>query len=125
MTEDAPYAMAAYTKLLVSDADRSIRFYEALGFELVHRDPLFAHLRWARHADLFLVSTPAGASLDARRGVGVIVCFDARHVALELVLAKAAPFGVGCDGPRDQPWHTRELLLADPDGYRLAFVQPA
>jgi hypothetical protein len=24
-----------------------------------------------------------------------------------------------------QPWHTRELIVTDPDGYRLNFIEPA
>jgi hypothetical protein len=24
-----------------------------------------------------------------------------------------------------QPWHTREVIVTDPDGYRLNFIEPA
>ena len=27
-------------------------------------------------------------------------------------------------GPSTQPWQTREVMLADPDGYRLTFTKP-
>jgi lactoylglutathione lyase len=119
------HAPSAYPKLLVSDADRSVRFYVGLGFELVHRDRVFAHLRWALHADVFLVSTPPGLALEGRRGVGVILCFDARARGLDELVDRAALIGASVDGPRDTPWHTRELTVLDPEGYRLAFVTPA
>jgi catechol 2,3-dioxygenase-like lactoylglutathione lyase family enzyme len=121
---DAPYVPASYPRLLVRDADRAVTFYGALGFELVHRDRVFAHLRWAPQADVYLVSTPPGLALDGTRGVGVILCFDTRHVDLETVAERARTAGATVDGPRDQPWFTRELSVIDPDGYRLAFVTP-
>lgn len=121
---DAQQAPAAYPKLLVSDADRTVRFYTNLGFQLVHRDPLFAHLQWGPHAHLYLVSTPAGLALDGRRGVGIILCFDARDWRLEELAMVAEAAGGSIDGPRDTPWHTRELMVMDPEGYRLSFVVP-
>lgn len=121
----APYVPAAYPKLLVSDAERSVAFYTGLGFDLVHRDRVFVHLRWAPQADLYLVNTPAGLGIAGQRGVGVILCFDARHVALESIAERAAGLGATIDGPRDQPWYTRELMIVDPEGYRLSFVTPA
>ncbi len=121
---DEPYLMPAYVKLLVSDAERMAAFYEALGFTRIHRDPVFVHLRWARYADLFLVAMPPQVSLPGPRGVGVLLCFHAADVSLETLAARAAAQGATTDGPRDQPWHTRELLVTDPEGYRLTFVEP-
>lgn len=114
---------ASFAKLLVADADRSVAFYEALGFTLSERDPVFARLRWANGADLFLVRQPAGRSLEGRRGVGVLVCFRVEGVDALAALARAA--GAAVDGPTDQPWHTREIVVTDPDGYRLNFLQSA
>jgi catechol 2,3-dioxygenase-like lactoylglutathione lyase family enzyme len=118
--------MAAYVKLLVADAGRATGFYEVLGFSVEHRDEVFVHLRWAPHADLFLVATPPGLSLPGPHGAGVIVCFDASgDLGIEAIAARARAAGAHVDGPRDQPWHTREILVTDPDGYRVAFVEPS
>jgi catechol 2,3-dioxygenase-like lactoylglutathione lyase family enzyme len=125
MVSDEPYLMPSYVKLLVSDADRSAAFYESMGFTRIHQDPVFVHLRWMRYADLFLVATPKGLELPGKRGVGVILCFHAGDVSLETLAARAEALGAATDGPRDQPWHTRELLVTDPEGYRLSFVEPA
>lgn len=118
------YVPASYPKLLVSDPERAVQFYTGLGFELVHRDRVFAHLRWAPQADVYLVSTPPGLGVEGRRGVGVILCFDARHLALDEIAKRAEALGTAVDGPRDQPWFTREVMVVDPEGYRLSFVTP-
>ncbi len=126
MSNVEPYTMPAYTKLLVADKERAAGFYELLGFQRVQQDAVFVHLRWARYADLFLVATPPGLSLPRPHRVGVILCFHAGgDVALETIAARAAAAGAAVDGPRDQPWHTREVLITDLDGYRVAFVEPS
>jgi catechol 2,3-dioxygenase-like lactoylglutathione lyase family enzyme len=117
--------MTSFMKLLVSDGERSARFYEALGFERVQAEPPFIHLRWGGSADVYLVSTPAGAALQGRRGLGVLVGFRAGAEGIEAVIARAQKLGVEVDGPMLQPWHTREILITDPDGYRLNFIEPA
>jgi lactoylglutathione lyase len=126
MLADEPYTMPSYAKLLVADPARTAGFYELLGFQCVQRDNVFVHLRWARYADLFLVATPPGLTLPGARGVGVILCFHAGgDVALETIAARASAAGAAVDGPREQPWYTREVLITDPEGYRVAFVEPS
>ncbi len=117
--------MQSFVKMLVSDGERSARFYEALGFERVQAEPPFIHLRWGASADVYLVATPAGAALQGRRGLGVLVGFRTGPEGLEAVVARALKLGVEIDGPTLQPWHTREILITDPDGYRLNFIEPA
>jgi lactoylglutathione lyase len=117
--------MQSFVKMLVSDGERSARFYEALGFERLHAEPPFIHLRWGESADVYLVVTPAGAALQGRRGLGVLVGFRTGPQGLEAVAERALKLGVEFEGPTVQPWHTREILLTDPDGYRLNFIEPA
>jgi lactoylglutathione lyase len=122
---DDAYLMLAYVKLLVSDAARARAFYVALGFEVRHADQVFTHLRWARGADLFLVAPPPGVPFAAARGAGVLVCFAVVDDDLDALAVRARAAGAKVDGPAVQPWHTRELVVTDPDGFRIAFVQPA
>ncbi|MEW5847665.1 MAG: VOC family protein [Myxococcota bacterium] len=119
-----PQPMAAFVKLLVSDVGRSVAFYLALGFEEAGRDAVFVHLRWASRADLYLVHTPSGMALEGKRGTGVLVGFTALDPDVDTVAQRARAQGAVVDGPRDQPWHTREVVVTDPDGYRLNFVRP-
>jgi catechol 2,3-dioxygenase-like lactoylglutathione lyase family enzyme len=122
---DARYLMSSYARLLVADRGRSLAFYQALGFERIASDPVFVHLRWARHADLFLVATPPGAGpVAGRRGVGVLLCWHAGDRGLDAIAARAEQAGGTRQGPTEQPWMTRELIVEDPDGYRLVFVEP-
>ncbi len=114
-----------FTKLLVADPDRSVAFYQALGFVVAHRDPVFVRLRWPSGAELVLVRLPAGRTLDGRRGGGVIVCFRVDEIGVEVVAEQARAQGAATEGPTDQPWHTREVGITDPDGYRLTFLQSA
>jgi lactoylglutathione lyase len=122
---DGDSGKTSFTKLLVADGERSARFYEALGFERVQAEPPFLHLRWGSSADVYLVSTPAGAALQGRRGLGVLVGFRAGPEGIQGVIERALKLGVDVDGPTLQPWHTREILITDPDGYRLNFIEPA
>jgi lactoylglutathione lyase len=122
---DSDFRKTSFVKLLVSEGERSARFYEALGFERVQAEPPFLHLRWGGSADVYLVSTPAGAALQGRRGLGVLVGFRVGAEGIEAVMARAQKLGVEVDGPTLQPWHTREILITDPDGYRLNFIEPA
>lgn len=113
-----------FVKLLVADPDRSVRFYEALGFVLLHRDPVFARLRWGATAELYLVTTPAGRALEGPLGVGVLVCFLADEPGVEEVAKRARRArSARVDGPQEMPWQTREVIVTDPDGYRLDFLQ--
>jgi catechol 2,3-dioxygenase-like lactoylglutathione lyase family enzyme len=118
-----PDPAAAFPKLLVADPDRSVAFYEALGFVLFQRDNVFAQLRWAPGAEVVLVTTPAGRTLEGRRGVGVLLCFRADAVGVDTVAERARMLAAPIDGPADQPWHTREVVVTDPDGYRVNFLQ--
>ena len=124
-------------ELFVPDVAASLRFYEALGFELRRDDPLgsVARSEWVEFADIAM----GGASLmlqDERntqhakavaggnqRGVGAdirIIVPDA-----DAVCARAKQAGatiVREIGDRD--YGLRDFLLRGPDGFRLRFATP-
>lgn len=119
-----PETLPAFTKLLVRNPERAAGLYAALGFETLHRDPVFLHLRWAPHAELYLVTAPPNAPLPEPRGAGVLVCFAvAADVSLGDLADRAREAGAPVHGPTEQPWNTRELIVTDPEGYRINFVQ--
>lgn len=113
-----------FTKLLVLDPAASAAFYESLGFTRIGTDGTFMHLRWEDHGDVMLVGAPTGVRIDGKRGWGVLLCFTSK-TPVEEILQRAAKLNAPTAGPEVQPWHTRELVVTDPDGYRLNFVQPA
>ncbi len=116
-------ALGFFTKLLVLDQAASAKFYETLGFTRVGSDGTFIHLRWEERGDLMLVGAPTNVRVDGKRGWGVLLCFTSQTDLAELE-ARAKSMSAPTQGPETQPWHTRELVVTDPDGYRLNFVQP-
>jgi catechol 2,3-dioxygenase-like lactoylglutathione lyase family enzyme len=122
---DNAQPQSSFAKLLVSDAERSARFYEALGFKRVQTEPPFIHLRWEGQAEVYLVTQPPEMKLEGRRGLGVLLGFRVGVTGLEEVASRAQALGASVDGPIVQPWYTRELIVSDPDGYRLNFIEPA
>ncbi len=121
---ETPGEMLPFVKLLVSDGQRSASVYEALGFERVQTEPPFVHLRWRECADVYLVSLPPGVNLEGRRGLGVLVGFRTASGGIDALSTQALAQGLSVEGPTAQPWHTRELVVTDPDGYRLNFIEP-
>lgn len=117
-------ALGFFVKLLVLDREASARFYEALGFVRVGADATYIHLRWEERGDVMLVSAPTGVRVDGKRGWGVLLSFTST-TELATIDERAAKLNAPTEGPDVKPWHTRELVVTDPDGYRLNFVQPA
>lgn len=113
-----------FVKLLVLDQAASATFYEALGFTRVGVDGTFIHLRWEERGDVVLVKAPTGVRLDGKRGWGVLLSFTSQ-TDLDTLAERARALTAPIQGPEVQPWHTRELVVTDPDGYRLNFMQPA
>lgn len=118
-----PRPLAAFSRVLVLDREASATFYLGLGFSRVASDGTFVHVRWGEAGDVFLVSVPTGVNVAGRpRGWGVLLGFVADD--LEALAARAQAQGATVQGPELQPWHTREVVVVDPDGYRLVFVAP-
>ncbi|GMT98772.1 hypothetical protein KH5H1_28910 [Corallococcus caeni] len=122
---DKPQTMRSFVKLLVTDAQASVRFYEGLGFERIASEPPILRLQWGGESDVYLVSHPSSLKLEGRKGMGVLVGFRAGSDGVDAVAAKAAALGAPVEGPATQPWYTREIVVTDPDGYRLNFIEPA
>lgn len=115
-------ALESFVKLLVLDKEASATFYEALGFSRVGSDGTHVHLRFGAQGDVFLVDVPSGVNVEGRRGWGVLISFTGD---VDEVVKRAAALGAPTQGPEVKPWHTREVVVTDPDGYRLCFLEPA
>ncbi len=116
--------LTAFTKLLVVDLEASVSFYKALGFTEVGRDSTFVHLRWSPQGDVFVVAVPKSVQVDGKRGWGVLLGFLAEGIkGVDTIAAKATALDRPVQGPENQPWHTREVVVTDPDGYRLNFIE--
>ena len=108
-------------QLRMTDAERSLAFYAALGFTVdwEHRFdtgmPLFAQL--TREGQTIFLSAHAGDC-----AVGGAIYFKVRDV--DACARAFAAAGVPIvTAPWDTDWGTREMVLVDPDHNRLRFAQ--
>jgi catechol 2,3-dioxygenase-like lactoylglutathione lyase family enzyme len=105
------------TEVHVSDLDRSIAFYEALGFELVRRENTFAELEW--ESVLFFldsaqkppsVETPAA---NIRIMVPNVDDFWDKARRLDATVFKSI---------EDRYYGLRDFTILDPDGFGIRFA---
>jgi len=128
-TEIETYPMPSFVTLVVSDIERSTDWYcNGLGFLEVFTmpgpggAPSLVHLRWTRYGDLLLYPDRGGALAATPRGKGVGLNYAAEDV--DQLATRAREHGAQVvEGPVDRPWNARELVILDPDGYRLVFNQ--
>jgi catechol 2,3-dioxygenase-like lactoylglutathione lyase family enzyme len=122
--------MRTHVEFFVSDFERSIAFYQTLGFEVVRKwegwallDRAGARLAlqdeaYARSHDHYFTH-----NLDGPRGVGVEVPIEVGD--LEAAYEAASALGTAVvKGITERPWGARDFRVADPDGYFLRFTTP-
>ena len=120
-----------YVELFVSDVDRSVAFYEALGLQVIRRWHDWVQL--GRGDSLLTLQGDAHAVAGPHyftpniarhpRGTGVEVAFEVDDVDAAYAAAQAA----GADIVRpiqDRDWKARDFRIADPDGYFVRFTSP-
>lgn len=133
METDASATLLTRVEFFVTDLDRTIAFYERLGFHLLRRWEGWAlidrggsrlalqHDAYVRDHDHYF--TP---QLDQfPRGVGVETCVDvADRTELEALYAVADEEGIVVRELRERPWGATDFRIADPDGYFVRFTTP-
>ena len=132
-SQEEIYPMPSFVTLAAKDTARSAAWYQdVLGFRHVATipgpsgKPLLVHLRWVKYADLLLAAERA--PVNEPKGSACTLCFSMFGRGEESVdpLADNARSGGATilAGPADTPWNTREVTIADPDGFRLNFTAP-
>lgn len=133
-TEHEIYPMMLFPTLEVRKIEASVDWYtRVLGFSLVYRMQDFveqthlAHLRRLKHQDILLV--PRKESFEnPGSGITITLAFSAelrdKIPALDAFAERIADAGAVIEGPVDRPWNTRDVVVRDPDGYRLVFTTP-
>jgi predicted enzyme related to lactoylglutathione lyase len=107
----------------VADLQRSIAFYESLGFAVSDTYEHGGQLDWAalESRDARLMLARASAPIDARQQSVLFYLYSEDLAALrERLLAKGVAVGAIRDGT---PGPRREMGLCDPDGYCLMIAQ--
>jgi catechol 2,3-dioxygenase-like lactoylglutathione lyase family enzyme len=96
----------------VSDLERSVAFYERLGFTAT---------RWG---DYVRLEGPNGLYIGMEQGtvaVGGSIELVVRVDDVDLRFRELSAEGIGFEGsPADQEWAARHVWLTDPDGNRLS-----
>jgi len=133
-TEHEIYPMMLFPTFEVRDIEASVEWYtRVLGFSLVYRMQDFieqthlAHVRRLKHQDILLVPRDSDRT-EPCPGVTITLAFSAEAVnrisELNAFAERIADAGAVIEGPVDRPWNTRDVVVRDPDGYRLVFTTP-
>lgn len=106
--------------LATHDMRRAVRFYRALGFELLYggEDASFTSFR-AGGNYLNLIAAPQERQW-AWWGRAIFYVADVDAYYARLVAAGVPPQMP----PRDAPWGERFFHVTDPDGHELSFARP-
>jgi catechol 2,3-dioxygenase-like lactoylglutathione lyase family enzyme len=112
-----------FPQLRITNWERSRAFYvDGLGFAVD-----WEH-RFAPGLPIFVQVTRDGLSLFLTEHAGDCKVGGAAYIEIDDVDAfdrEIRSRGITPDGPpEDAPWHTREMMLIDPDGNRLRFANP-
>lgn len=105
-------------ELVVRDLRRSLAFYQALGFTLLHQKDGFASLTWEDHR-LFL---------DERSGLPEPHAVPVMNVRVmvpdvDRFWQRVGELGLRIVAPiADRPYGLRDFTIADPDGFGLRFA---
>lgn len=110
--------------LVTSDMPRSLRFYDALGFEAAYGGPeaSFTSLRCGEgYVNLMLRPEAAGQDGQGVAFWGRVIM----HVSdVDAVYERALEAGLQPEAPpRDAEWGERYFHIQDPDGHNLSFAR--
>lgn len=114
--------------LYVSDLDKTIKFYQDLGFTKITFDEKHASFRLNWFTLDFVASQKEEKeefkeeANAQNRGSGVYFNINTDNV--DEIYKELIKKGYGPSSePRDWPWGNREFVLRDPDNYKLVFSQ--
>jgi catechol 2,3-dioxygenase-like lactoylglutathione lyase family enzyme len=117
--DDAHAVSLSAITLATQDMARAVRFYEALGFRIVHGGAGEAFTSFAFGSSfLNLTSETHGPLHWWGRAIIYVTDVDAFY-------RRAKANGIEPQfEPRDAPWNERYFHLTDPDGHELSFARP-
>jgi len=123
-TQEAVQISAVVPTLTVDDLQKSITFYEALGFVIDER--------WEENGTLLGVMLRAGRNQiglnqddwkkgrDRKKGIGVRLSISTPPGTVDEIARRARNAGITLtSGPHDTEWKSRAFEVSDPTGFRL------
>jgi uncharacterized glyoxalase superfamily protein PhnB len=129
-TQEAVQISAIVPTLTVDDLEKSIAFYEALGFAI--------NERWEEKGTLLGVMLRAGRTeiglnqddwkkgRDRKKGIGVRLSISTRRGNVDEIAKRAKNAGITLKSePHDTEWKSRAFEVIDPSGYLLTVYSDA
>ena len=123
ITQEALQVTSIVPTLTVDDLQRSVTFYEALGFTVGER--------WEENGTLVGVMMRAGTTQiglsqddwkkgrDRKKGVGIRMILETTQ-NIDEIAARAKKAGIPLvSEPQDTEWNGRALVVSDPSGFLL------
>ena len=110
----------------VGDLDKSVQFYERVGFEPDEQDDLHASFKLGDFKILLVPPrdeeqfTRDAMSQAKGEGMYLYVEVDDVDATYQELTAKGL---MPSSEPKDWPWGNREFVIKDPNGYKLCFWQ--
>ena len=122
-------ATSVMPSLTVNDLQQSLRFFEALGFEVAdrweHDGQLMGVMLKAGKAELGLSQDDWKKGRDRVKGVGVRLYIEAAD-NIDEVAARAKAAGVTLQRePHDTDWGSRAFEVMEPSGFVLTIGSPS
>ncbi|KIG10179.1 Glyoxalase-like domain protein [Caballeronia concitans] len=117
--DDARVESLSAITLATHDMPRAVRFYEALGFRIVHGGANEAFTSFALGTSFLNITSETHGPIQWWGRV-IIYVSD-----VDAFYRKARANGIEPQfAPRDAPWNERYFHLTDPDGHELSFARP-
>jgi uncharacterized glyoxalase superfamily protein PhnB len=115
--------------LTADDLDRSIRFYEGLGFTITEKmeeeGKVHGVMMDAGGSTLGISQDDFAKGKDRVKGVGMRLYLETDQ-DIETLANQAIQAGIRLDqGPAPLPWGPMGFTVIDPDGFRLTISKPS
>jgi uncharacterized glyoxalase superfamily protein PhnB len=126
---NALQARSLVPTMTANDLERSIRFYEGLGFKINEKmeegGKLLGVMMEAGGATLGISQDDFAKGKDRVKGVGMRLYLETDQ-DIDAIAQQAIQAGVHLDqGPAPLPWGPMGFTVTDPDGFRLTISKPA
>ena len=128
-TQEALQITSIIPSFTVDDLQKSIKFYEVLGFAVGEKwedkGTLLGVMMRAGKTEIGLNQDDWGKGRDRKKGVGLRVMLSTTQNVDEIA-ARAKKAGVTLDHePHDTEWKTRAFAVTDPSGFLLTIHSDA
>ena len=123
-TQEAVQISAIVPTLTVDDLQKSITFYEALGFAIDERwedkGALLGVMLRAGRTQIGLNQDDWKEGRDRKKGIGVRLSISTTPGHVDEIAKRARNAGVPLESdPHDTDWNSRAFELSDPSGFLL------